>query len=51
MQRNVIKIGIPPVGVPLAVLLVRANRKISDDEALLMRHLMGLASGAASGDR
>ncbi|MCZ2523140.1 MULTISPECIES: hypothetical protein [Streptomyces] len=86
LQRNVIKIGIPLVGVPLAVVLnryttllagrhaqavfrnearvielaenlskeskhpqlmlwvawlvIRANRKISDDEALLMRHLV-----------
>ncbi|MER7491687.1 hypothetical protein ABT033_03395 [Streptomyces pharetrae] len=86
LQRNVIKIGIPLVGVPLAVLLnryttllagrhaqavfrnearvielaenlgkrsrhpqlmlwvawlvIRANRKITDDEALLMRHLV-----------
>jgi hypothetical protein len=86
LQRNVIKIGIPLVGVPLAVLLnryttllagrhaqavfrnearvielaenlskrsrhpqlmlwvawlvIRANRKIADDEALLMRHLV-----------
>ncbi|MFH8483970.1 hypothetical protein [Streptomyces longisporoflavus] len=89
LQRNVIKIGIPLVGVPLAVLLNRyttllagrharavfrnearvielaenlskrsqhpqlmlwvawivigANRKIADDEALLMRHLVRLA--------
>ncbi|MER5405576.1 hypothetical protein [Streptomyces sp. NPDC002769] len=88
LQRNVIKIGIPLVGVPLAVLLnryttllagrhaqavfrnearvielaegmsersrhpklmlwvawlvIRANRKIADDEALLMRHLVRL---------
>ncbi|WP_425245595.1 hypothetical protein [Streptomyces sp. NEAU-NA10] len=86
LQKNVIKIGIPLVGVPLAVLLnryttllagrhaqavfrnearvielaenlskrsqhpqlllwvawlvIRANRKIADDEALLMRHLV-----------
>ncbi|MFD8296052.1 hypothetical protein ACFV13_07445 [Streptomyces bauhiniae] len=86
LQRNVIKIGIPLVGVPLAVVLnryttllagrhaqavfrnearvieiaenlskqsrhpqlmlwvawlvIRANRKIADDEALLMRHLV-----------
>ncbi|MGW5095637.1 hypothetical protein ACWEQ1_30930 [Streptomyces nodosus] len=88
LQRNVIKIGIPVVGVPLAVVLnryttllagrhaqavfrnearvteiaenlskqsrhpqlmlwvawlvIRANRKIADDEALLMRHLVRL---------
>ncbi|MFD8373466.1 hypothetical protein ACFV2Z_22260 [Streptomyces sp. NPDC059688] len=88
LQRNVIKIGIPLVGVPLAVLLnryttllagrhaqavfrnearvievaegmtkrsrhpqlmlwvswlvIRANNKIADDEALLMRHLVRL---------
>ncbi|MDF6046440.1 hypothetical protein LRD69_30835 [Streptomyces sp. JH14] len=88
LQRNVIKIGIPLVGVPLAVLMnryttllagrhaqavfrneariielaenlskrsqhpqlmlwvawlvIRANRKIADDEALLMRHLVRL---------
>ncbi|MFD6529650.1 hypothetical protein [Streptomyces sp. NPDC060184] len=88
LQRNVIKIGIPVVGVPLAVVLnryttlvagrhaqavfrnearvievaeglskrsrhpqsmlwvawlvIRANRKIDDDEALLMRHLVRL---------
>ncbi|MFJ9966141.1 hypothetical protein [Streptomyces avermitilis] len=88
LQRNVIKIGIPLVGVPLAVVLnryttllagrhalavfrnearvielaenlskrsqhpqlmlwvawlvIRANRKIADDEALLMRHLVRL---------
>ncbi|MEU0335821.1 hypothetical protein [Streptomyces sp. NPDC006193] len=88
LQRNVIKIGIPLVGVPLAVLLnryttllagrharavfrnearvielaegmsersrhpqlmlwvawlvIRANREIADDEALLMRHLVRL---------
>jgi hypothetical protein len=88
LQRNVIKIGIPLIGVPLAVLLnryttllagrhaqavfrnearvielaenlskrsrhpqlmlwvawlvIRANRKITDDEALLMRHLVRL---------
>ncbi|MEU0850663.1 MULTISPECIES: hypothetical protein [Streptomyces] len=89
LQKNVIKIGIPLVGVPLAVMLnryttllagrhaqavfrnearvielaerlskesrhpqlmlwvawlvIRANRKIADDEALLMRHLVRLA--------
>ncbi|WP_328477447.1 hypothetical protein OHS71_05720 [Streptomyces sp. NBC_00377] len=88
LQKNVIKIGIPVVGVPLAVvlnryttllagrhaqavfrnearvielaerlskrsqhprlmlwvawLIIRANRKIADDEALLMRHLVRL---------
>ncbi|WP_159768883.1 hypothetical protein [Streptomyces sp. HM190] len=88
LQKNVIKIGIPLVGVPLAVMLnryttlvagrhaqavfrnearvievaeglskrsrhpqsmlwvawlvIRANRKIADDEALLMRHLVRL---------